>query len=81
MITPEQIADHRAILVRIIQRGMRFTVGDAKLALALLDEHALLLEVAEAAQEALNNSARYSNAHFPRLESALDALRKARGAK
>jgi len=37
-------------------------------------EHALLLEVAEAAQEALNNSARYSNAHFPRLESALDAL-------
>jgi len=69
VITPEQIADHRAILVRIIQRGMRFTVGDAKLALAMLDEHALLSEVADAA-----DSATRGGFELPRLRAALDAL-------
>ena len=69
MITPEQIADHRAILVRIIQRGMRFTVGDAKLALAMLDDHALLSEVADAA-----DSATRGGFELPRLRAALDAL-------
>ena len=81
MITPQQIAELRVRAEEQIEYSKHTDrdIGSARLSrmtLAVLDEHALLVEVADAA-----DSATRGGFELPRLRAALDALRKARGAK
>jgi hypothetical protein len=79
MITPDQIAAIRERNDNYIALGHTGSVHTCALITALLDEHALLLEVAEAA-EAWRRAVLQHEMHdtYKRFDAALDALRKAR---
>jgi len=72
-ITPEQIATLNADNAMHAADGAKGAIYPVALIRVLLDDYALLCEVAEAA-DALDRWARTD-----RLDAALDALRKARG--
>jgi len=79
-ITPEQIAELRrrtdVALLNDSEGGVILAVYQCETIKALLDDYALLCEVADAAEA---HSRHYTDSSRERLGRALDALRKARG--